>query len=387
MTGTAKLNWRVPAPAWEAFTEWVAENRPQTEGYLRYEIERAMREYVDADGHAAAIETLLDEHTAGVSSSTVVPDDNWRGVATTKLGYRVDAALKDQFAGFANEHDARSYGVALGRALSEYVDGGRMRRVREKLEAALTGPTVDPATEGVETTTATSGECGATAQSDSSTATARGTTGGSTLVEAATVERIADGFSDAQQLTRGALDRVIAREVGGDHETITAYRAAVLEALEMVEHPHEDHQYMTEAYRESTTVWADLDKAERLVLLRRWLATAALEAGTQHYEWSYTDVIERFEADAGAGPSHQYAYDLMEAAADVAGFEYGRFQVSARQQKKVRLRVDLTAVDRSILEWVCAETAIDAHTIHRVAGRGPPTAAAGAADGLAPGDD
>jgi hypothetical protein len=124
--------------------------------------------------------------------------------------------------------------------------------------------------------------------------------------------------------------------------------------------------YITEHGREERLLWADLDKAERLVLLRRWAVERAVQKGRQKEPFSYRDVQELFEEKAMAGPSHQYAYDLMEAAADEAGFKYGSYKVGS-DSKQVQLRVDVSSVRPEIINWIREETSLDPERVSVVA--------------------
>jgi hypothetical protein len=166
---------------------------------------------------------------------------------------------------------------------------------------------------------------------------------------------------------RAELEEAIAEAAGADDQDMfECYHDPVLDQLNASEHPHLDGFYITEEGRNNQTLWADLDKAERTILLRRWAVAEAIQKSERQRGYSYTDVQEIFETNAMAGPSHQYAYDLMEAAADEPGFEYGKFSVGT-QAPKTELRVDVSEVSEAILDWVHDECGLDADRIGVIA--------------------
>lgn len=59
MTGRVKVGWHVPADEWDRFTDYVVDRHGQIAGYAGNEVERAMREWVDADDYVSA-EDLAD---------------------------------------------------------------------------------------------------------------------------------------------------------------------------------------------------------------------------------------------------------------------------------------------------------------------------------------
>lgn len=148
VTSTVQLNWRVPVESWERFEDRVYEKHGETGPYLRFELEQAMREYLDEDGILAEAEELLREHThlRGLSSSA---DTNgtarYTGADTKKVTHRINPDLKERFIAFAKEHDASSYGRLVAAALDSYAEGGRARRiledVRRLVEESSTGGT------------------------------------------------------------------------------------------------------------------------------------------------------------------------------------------------------------------------------------------------------
>lgn len=372
MSDTVQLGWRVPADVWEQFEKRARENRGSQRRYVREAIEQAMREYLDEDGVLAEAEDLLREYTdlRGLSSSTD-PDfgtNRFAGEETKKVSHRVDPGLKERFQVFADKYDAPSYGRALAYALDEYADGGRARRILDDVERLVTGGTTAGTTDGsVESPASTDADSGTkddVVESDLSTDDMRGTNSGTT--DAKTIIEIADEFADnsevvpRKKLTAEIKTRIARPE---DEPIVERYREAVVDQLGLVEHPHNDDVYLAETYREQATLWADLDKAERICLLRRWLVADAIEKRKRKQAWSYRDVIDIFEDNAGGGgPSHQYAYDLMEAAADEDGFKYGAFSRGNETPRK-QLRVDVSEVREEILEWCREEKNVDPSSV------------------------
>jgi hypothetical protein len=152
-----------------------------------------------------------------------------------------------------------------------------------------------------------------------------------------------------------------------DEDLIATYATAVVDQQNLVEHPEQDDPtvYITETRREEGVFWSDLDKKGRAKHLRRLLVRKALEAKTRCLGFTYSDaqtgngVQEAFERDLHHRPSVQYAYDLMEHAAnqhdehdvdeETSGFTYG----THRGQKK--LRVNIANVASRIVEDVLDE--------------------------------
>lgn len=121
--------------------------------------------------------------------------------------------------------------------------------------------------------------------------------------------------------------------------------------------------YITDWAREEETFWTDLEKEERLVLLRRYAVADAIDNDERKRAFSYTDVQDLFEEKTGDGPSDQYAYDLMEGAADgEEGIHYGEFSVGT-SSSKIQLRVNVSEVSDAILNWVREETRFDPSSI------------------------
>lgn len=365
------LGWRIPEDVWDPFQSFVAEKHGATAEYVRFELESAMREYLDEDDLLAEAEDLLREYTdlQGLSSSPGVASigtDRYHG-ETTLVQHRVNSELKERFQVFADEHDADSYGRLLAAALDSYVDGGRERRILDDVERLLTeGASSVEAPQGRdESTTEASGGAGSTTGRDESplSSDTRGAssveadTGGDAVeVEARLVLGVLEELPDADTLADTPLpadevDKAIARVVNlsGDAE-LAAYRKAVCDQLDLSPHPHKDALLVTDAYRDGHRLYADMDREEATFALRRFVALDAADNSVLKDGFEYTDVQELFEDHAcGGAPSHDHAYTLMAAAGEQDGFEYGEYRGSKQ------LRVDLSEVPEAVLEWVCDE--------------------------------
>lgn len=385
MTSRVQLGWRVPEKSWERFVEYVGEKHADQALYLRVEAESAMMEFLDDDGILADAHDLLQTHTdlSTLSSSTERALITDRYQRDTKLvTHRVRADLKERFKKFADKHDAASYGRLLAAALDSYVDGGAARRLLNDVQRLVSGGPSDGSTEdSVENAAAGTAESGSTngsvesssgtVEASLSTASASAPSSGSTdtpdpMVVVDATDIMLEG-SELRMFPRAELEEAIAEAAGADdQDTFECYHDAVLEQLHAEAHPHIDGLYITEQAREEEMLWADLDKAERTVLLRRWLVAEAIQHSERQRGYTYTDVQDIFEKKAMGGPSHQYAYDLMEAAADEAGFEYGKFSVGT-QTPTTKLRVDVSKVSEEMLDWVHDECGLDPDRIGVIA--------------------
>lgn len=369
MTRHVQLGWRVPLCEWARFERSVAQKWGKTAGYLRFELQEAMREFLDEDDLLAEAETLLQRaETLGDASSSMVDarrSRQYRGAETRKVTHRIHPKLKARFIAYAEECNASSYGRLLAVALRAYRDGGRARRILDRIERAITNGEDE---DHPSTKTTTTDETTASTPSENTDSTNTGTpaatdTAGTTTtptpqrttsptVDAATVLEIATELADHNTIPQSRIDREIARTVSDRNApTIQAYREAVIEQLDFVEHPHVEGLYLTPAQREAMPLWADFEKAERIVLTRRLLVADALRSNTVKHAVTYSELQELWAEYAVEGPSHQYAYELMEWAADEEGFAY-------RQVRgQYRLQVDVHSVSRSIIEWADEEFA------------------------------
>ncbi|WP_143823752.1 hypothetical protein [Halosegnis longus] len=380
MSDRVQLGWHVPIVVWERFEADVEAKFGSNGPYERFALEVAIREYIDDDTILAEAERLLREQTdaRALSSSTVlVGTGRYQGEPTKKLMHRVDRELKERFTQFADEHDARSYGRALAAALDTYTDGGRDRRILEHARQLADepdtpdsdgdGPNGGTADPRVENRSSDSDVSTAAFSTASQTGTTPDTSSAETTeTDASTATDTAESATPAQpqRIDRGKLI-AIAESLPNEtmpksvvHDTITAelgtdepavverYREAVLEHIGAGEHPHRDDIYLTDTYRESQCLWADLSRSDRIVLLRCFAAAEAVDNTSRTATFDYREVMEVFEHNAGGGgPSHQYAYELMEAAGEAQGFEYGKYH------GQYQLRVDIDRVEESVLHY------------------------------------
>lgn len=363
------LGWRIPEDVWDAFQSYVVEKHGATAEYVRFELESAMREYLDEDDLLAEAEALLREYTdlQGLSSSSGVASvgtDRYHG-ETTLVQHRVNSELKERFQMFADEHD-QAYGRLLAAALDSYVDGGRERRILDDVERLLTGDasSVEAPAGRDESTGEASAASGSTTDCDESplssdTGSASSVEAGASdgvAVEARLVLGVLEELPDADTLADTPLpadevDKAIARvvDLAGDAE-LAAYREAVCDQLDLSPHPHKDALLVTDAYRDGHRLYADMDREEATFALRRFVALDAADNSVLKDGFEYTDVQALFEENAGGGaPSHDHAYTLMELAGEQDGFEYGEYRGTHQ------LRVDLSEVPEAVLEWVCDE--------------------------------
>lgn len=358
MTARSQLGWRVPRDERDAFLEYVEEKWDALGPYVRFELESAMREFLDADGDLAEAEALLRKilQSQGLSSSTdAVPSALDHG-DTVKLGHRINADLKDEFAAMAKEHYTDSLGAVLARAMNAYRGGGRKRRILDNVQQLVNGGTTSGSTDVADesdtsdeehagtTGVAIESSRGTDESSGSSSGTSSGTTDDadeSVDADPQLVMEIADGLGD--QFHKQDLESTIAKTAGTDAATIEAYRDAVANYKNVVKHPYKP-LYIPETKREDFTLWCDLTKETRATRLRRLIVVDALEHKEQRHPLTYKQVQSLFEEYLGKGPSHDYAYTLMKMAANADGFTYGEYQ----GQKQ--LRVNVKQVKQTVIE-------------------------------------
>lgn len=371
MTKRKQLGWRVPRTEWDQFVAYVEEKWGELGPYLRFEMEKAMREFLDQDEKLAKAEALLRKHLDSMglsSSSTTVPSDIDHS-DTVKLGQRINADLKTEFAGFSDEHYQDSYGAVLARALNAYRKGGRARRLLEGIKQLCTGrSTTGSKSESDESVSQGREESGTNMPSDESQLGSVESPGLSSFTTAGTtsdtddgpevdqkiVMDIAEGLND--QFSESTLATAIAKTVSGDVEVIQSYTEAIVDFKNCVKHPY-GPVYIPKEERERRTLWCDLNRETRAVRLRRLIVKSALEVGEEKHACTYREVQELFEDDLGKGPSHDYAYTLMEDAGKGDAFMYGEYQ----GQKQ--LRVDIRKVSQSIIREVAENYSVSTEGI------------------------
>jgi len=392
VTQREHLGWRVPVSVWDAFETFVVDKHGTRDPYLRFELESAMREFLDDDEILAEAEDLLRTHTdlQGLSSSTsVVATGRYSGDDTEKVQHRVSADLQERFRIFADEHEADSYGRLLASALDSYVDGGRERRILDDVRRLVAGEgagTTDAADEspGTEELSTSPGSGSGAAPPDSdglSTSPGGGSTeapaggerstsadGGAAVaptadavdvedveVEPRDVLAATDALSEFTQMMPGPeIDEKIREATDASSPVeVAAYREQVLNQLGASEHPHNEAMYLTESHREEIRLYDDMDGDECRAALPRLLAKdLAVTYEKLQRAYDYKEIQEVFKENCGGGsPSHQFAFDLMRHADEhVEGFDFGEFH----GQKQ--LRVNLDEVDDSVLAFVDDDT-------------------------------
>ena len=362
------LGWAIPSDDWGKFVDYVTEEWGENTEHVRFALERAMIEFLDLDDDLAEAERLLRGHldVRGLSSSTAevlkreIDPENKR-----KIGIRVRDVVQDRFRSFVAEefnggHTARyatyteshtTYGEALTAAINEYRDGGAGRRLKSFAEDIVAGR--ERSSDLVESVDESSG--------DHSTANATSITGEEPSVRADVVLDVVgdlyDGFTD------DLLDETIREHAANEHgelseELLDRYREAVIDEKPVVEHPMKDGLYISNEERANITAWEDLTKETRVARLRRLVAVDAVENRKMRHKVEYRDVQRLFGEDLGHEPSHQYAYDAMEAAGTAAGFHYGK-----HRGNKV-LKCDLAAITDRLRQdlvenWDCTRLAAD----------------------------
>lgn len=140
MTDRRPLGWNVPKAELERFTEWVAGKHGEQRQYVRFEAEEAVRAFLDED-RGAPVEATADDLLEAAGLAREPPREKMTVEETTTVGYRFPVGLANQFRRRVDELNAErddrlerlTYGRAFGLALREHRDGGRWRRVDEKL--------------------------------------------------------------------------------------------------------------------------------------------------------------------------------------------------------------------------------------------------------------
>jgi len=342
VTGRSQLGWHVSSDEWSRFTDYVTEKHGQTKGYVGREVERAMREWVDADAYAP-VEDYVDRlvQAAGRTpanlsqkkSATTTPPT---GDDTHKVQCRVDPELKDDFAAHAKRDADERPGLVLSRALRERRHGGRQRRIQDKLERVID-------------------------DAESLLAEVAGE-GDLSLLEQRTIA-ICEQLGN--QFTRDDLEDAIEDVVGGSDPTIRQYTDRVFDRLDYVEHPNARDKvdlFIPESearelgadpdapaidrFHNGSVGYEDMSRDDRIQGVR----IAAARRATSNSGQAAVDA-KTVEKDVFEGrPSPSHASKLVELAADADGFD-----VDTRRGTK-RLLVDLRDVtDDTVLSAVDGE--------------------------------
>ncbi|MDS0256050.1 hypothetical protein NC662_20335 [Haloarcula tradensis] len=146
MRDLVMLDWMVPECSWQDFRNKVQSEHGSVEGYLGRKAADAMDEFSEADGY----ETVEDQIDRLVRAAGRTPKDRCKekksadergsplsSETTTRVTIRVDKRVKERFKSAADDSAFDSYGVAFGRALELYCDGGRASRLEDKLDRVV----------------------------------------------------------------------------------------------------------------------------------------------------------------------------------------------------------------------------------------------------------
>lgn len=335
MSDRPQLDWFVPSDEWDRFLRYVERKKGETEGYVGREVERAIREWLDRD-EFAAVEDMIDRlvQAAGRTPENLAQKkrsvDHPGGEETTRVYVYVEEDLKEAFARDARDA-GENPGTYLARALRARREGGRSRRVEEKLgrvlddaEALLSE--VDPEGDGMPLR-----------------------------------ERRAIAICGrlGTQFTREDLDEAIAAVAGDSPPTLRDYRKRVLDRLDHAAHPAnadlfvpEDRAREIASETDSPAIdapaidrkdYPDLSREEKGRGLRIALAREAAR-NDGRYRFDAEDV----RRDVFDGyPSEGHVRGLMDLAANAEGFE------RTRTHGKEWLQVDLRDVtDEEVLSAV-----------------------------------
>ena len=305
VTTREKLQWRVPAGAWDRFREYVDDEFGLHEGYLGHELERAMREYIDEDAYASVEETVDRLVTAAGRRPGRASEEKKSLLdpsKTTRVSARVHEDVKQEFRTFVADTDD-TYGVAVGRAIDAYRDGGRAERLVEKLDCivddaeALLDETGDP---------------------DESTDESLSTVERRTI---AICNQLNDQFTDDELV--GAIERV----AGSSQPTIEQYRQRVTGRLGVEPHPKNDRVWIPhetaaeiagdDTPREVRQPPETLSRDDRIERLRLVAGRAAAERSSGRAQITTSEVLDEVYDRA---VSRATALDLMRRAAEAPGY-------------------------------------------------------------------
>lgn len=227
VTETVKLNWCVLAEEWDAFRAYVRERHGEIKGRLGREVERAMREYMDADEYAE-VEERIDRliraagrtpASLGEKKTLVDPPVG----ETVRARARVPPEVKEEFAAFVKRETEDHHGVVLARALKARRDGGRSGRVARKLERV---------------------------QADAEALLAEVNPDAEERMSVRERRTVAICSHLGDQFTRGDLEDAIAAVAGDSRPTLETYTERVLERLEYEPHPANEDLFIPRAERE-----------------------------------------------------------------------------------------------------------------------------------------
>lgn len=317
MVNRTRLNRQVPTEELERFRKFCEKNKrdvPEaaSQAVLEFLPVEFVPEGYDTDAHHIA-QQLTDDLRAinsfEDSSTKKINVEALRGQETEKCHIYVDKLLQDALEEYVVENEGKKrgeVGVYFARALSEYRNGGQTGRIREWYNRLRDNADILP--------------------EDRETRTDR---------IAARVRQKLDGSSD-DYIHKKVIDAIITEETDAEVEAaIREYRRRVLDELNLVEVQTSDGVYAPPEQAEEMVadhatdeitpeMYDSLDRAGRVEHLRAALKSRA-EVRNGSAKMDYDEVIKKVFAGID-GPSHDYAYTLMEEAGAAAGFRYGNHQ-------------------------------------------------------------
>lgn len=220
MRDRPRLDWSVPSEVWQQFRAYVQDEHGSLDGYLARETENAMREYADLDAYAAVEEQVkrLYDATGRSGSGELVKEKNLSNFSEsrTRVAVRVDEQIAEEFRQFVDEHGTHPYGVELGIAVREYLDGGRAGRLERWLDEVV--PEAEAALEdehetGDETVSLTQKE--------------------RKVIQIS--KNLGDQFTGAE--LNGEIHDIAGRGQKASRPTLEDYREQVLDRKDVVRHP------------------------------------------------------------------------------------------------------------------------------------------------------
>lgn len=317
MVNRAHLNRQVPSEELKRFRRFCEENErdvPEaaSQALLDFLPVEFVPEGYDTDGHHIARQLADDLRAMNLlrdSSMKKTSIDNLRGQETEKCHIYVDESLQDALEKYVVENEGKKrgeVGVYFARSLSEYRNGGQTGRIREWYNRLRDNADILP--------------------EDRETRTDRIT---------ARVREKLDEYSD-DYIHKKVIDVIITEETDAEVEgAIREYRRRALDELNLVEVRTSDGVYAPPEQAEEMVadnatdeitpeMYDSLDRDGRVEHLRAALKSRA-EARNGSAKMDYDEVIKKVFAGID-GPSHDYAYTLMEEAGAAAGFRYGKHQ-------------------------------------------------------------
>jgi len=338
-----QVGWRVPSPVWVAFREHARREHGDFKGSIGRAVESAMLEWI-GDDDFTAVEERVDRlvQAAGRTPANLAktkPDgrDHLSDGETTRVSCRVNPDLKGRFAEYVKSERHPSddtLGVGLARALREYREGGRARRLEEKLDRIT-----DDAEALLEEV---AGE------------------GDLSRVETRTIA-ICDQLK--RPFSRDDLTDAIKDVAGGSDPTIEKYTERVLNRLDVVRHPKTTDLFVPKEDARDYGVdpgapavdrkpYDALSREEKVRGVQVELARLATSNGGKRQVDAATIQQDFFD---GGEPSDGHVRGLMRRAADADGFRI------ADRRGKERLRADLSGVtDSELIDAVDAIRSDDA---------------------------